>query len=363
MSGLVVTKPGKELQVNFARNQVLRSCARFGRILKLLNVESKKRIAKRTKLDDSERAQVFTRLRAMNDERAYDHHQFPPELSNALLFTDTTGRAWSYNQLRRAAKNGLFERTGSGWDDGVRYAFAAEGDLVADKVMQTRRGFVFSEECAEALAAGEDGFNHYPWFARLKMVYVVLDDLAADLNDPLVILSPDTYTPKEKAVLDALTDANRLLYARTNELRRGGESSPRILKLGAAPAALGWTDGRNYIALERGFLNGAGTELEGFFDICRVLLHEYCHDDPSSADHLHTPEFFRLFHDASDQIQRAATCAHYRYMRSLVGGSRSLEKKRLKAQAQAAHERIAFGDAGRTGQSLPAAELSAEPAR
>lgn len=59
------------------------------------------------------------------------------------------------------------------------------------------------------------------------------------------------------------------------------------------------TDGSTYIAVNRDFLQKIDASYDGFTTLGLLLVHEYCHDEASSETHVHSPEFYRRYHDAS----------------------------------------------------------------
>lgn len=70
----------------------------------------------------------------------------------------------------------------------------------------------------------------------------------------------------------------------------------RKLKFGESKNKDGWTDGKNYIAINKKFI----TKRETFEKICSnvyfILCHEYAHVDASFDDDRHSPEFYDRFH-------------------------------------------------------------------
>ncbi len=337
LSGVVVTKVGKPLTINFARNQCLRSCSRFKRILELLGHQAKKRIARRTNLDDSERAAAFV------DVRNSDGYVFPDELRSAKLFQDVTGRYWSFKQLEKLARSETFEKDGAGR---LRYCFAPEGDQRADRIMQSGRGFAFSEAMADELGVDSStGFDHIKPLRTLHMAFATIEQLSANMNGDFVTVHPSKYTPLERLVIEALTPCSYSVARIVGQTLEPGSNglNPRALRVGCSDIADAWTDGSDYIALNRAFIARHGSSSAGFQDLALLLLHEYCSSDSTAGRHVHAPEFYRLFHDCSSRMGALAEWAQQAYVRKLRNVAEKYESERLKQEHQSALEKKAFG--------------------
>tara|TARA_B100000287_G_scaffold426957_1_gene475738 strand:+ start:2175 stop:2543 length:369 start_codon:yes stop_codon:yes gene_type:complete len=70
--------------------------------------------------------------------------------------------------------------------------------------------------------------------------------------------------------------------------------------LGESAGMLAWTNGKNYIALDRKYLREQFREgLTGVIRVCSVIAHEYCHPDCSDDPDVHTHglDFYERFHN------------------------------------------------------------------
>jgi len=100
------------------------------------------------------------------------------------------------------------------------------------------------------------------------------------------VIDPETLTEEEKEGLETANAINDVLF--------GAE---RDLKPGTSETAEAWTDGEHYIAIDRAQLAACSTQLHGLAKLALLLLHEYCHDEPSTGSHTHNLAFYRQFHE------------------------------------------------------------------
>ena len=100
----------------------------------------------------------------------------------------------------------------------------------------------------------------------------------------------------------------------------------RRIELGEAGGTAAWTDGRRWIGFDRFYLARYGRRgWPGWRHLCRVLLHEYAHDVPDGAAHMHDMEFLLRMHETllsprfnEDTVVRAGVSA-YNAMRARQG--------------------------------------------
>src|SRR5690606_27075562 len=98
-----------------------------------------------------------------------------------------------------------------------------------------------------------------------------------------------SLTAKERFLLEFL----RSTYRRCFDWRG---PHPRRLVAGESETAEAWTDGATYIAIRRDHIKSA-ENLNGWLYIAELLHHEQTHQDPTTDQHTHTPEFYHAFHD------------------------------------------------------------------
>lgn len=297
-AGTVVSK--QRLDVNFARNDVKENCPIWKRIAKDLRGVAERKVDRAKPLTDDERFYYATQLR---------HGELTGAQATKLkLFTDVVGRHWSASEiLSYQRKHGITSLT-----------VAERNDAKGDKLMQQNTAFVLSRETLERFSAS----SLDDLMSTLQMSRVSLGDLKAEpfhrlashLLGDYVLIPKTKWTPTERAVLRNLTEPS-WAYARMVSKLYPGQSryvydynydAQRTLQLGESDVASAWTDGSSYITITRSFLRRAGTDAAGWYKIALMMLHEYCHDDPTTESHTHTPEFYQRYHDAHDAVAEYA---------------------------------------------------------
>lgn len=284
VSGVVVSR--KQLDVNFARNQVLGTCKVWKNIRPLVDAKGKQKIAKTsTILSDAEQGNVISRL-VSGDMR-------PCDVEKIRFIRDSTGKVWSPKLIR----NKGFEY----------FSVAKEGDMFADKVMQTGRAFVISQECLELFECeASELFKKFAW--RGMPLFCELDKLTSGMNQLGEQLDKKTWKKTEIAWLKVATRMMQTSCGgwEQDENNRWVQKYPeRRVTLGTSHVALAWTDGatfvtfaREYLATLKMFKNGV-PNVKDYTKFATVLLHEMCHDT-DSRENIHSPDFYREFHDRAN---------------------------------------------------------------
>ena len=100
----------------------------------------------------------------------------------------------------------------------------------------------------------------------------------------------------------------------------------RRIELGEAGGTAAWTDGRRWIGFDRFYLARHGRRgWPGWRHLSRVLLHEYAHDVPDGAAHMHDMEFLLRMHDTflsprfNEDVVVCAGVSAYEAMRARRG--------------------------------------------
>lgn len=324
VAGTVITKRGRALVLNMARNDILRAeCELFGRIQKQC---AKIAAARRGK----EKAKRLT-----NDDRAYMAAQTANpeniELLEQKIFTLTNGRHLSFSQLVAGA--GL--------------AAAPSGDRIAEKIMRSGQVRVLAEatldrfNCATIeelvtalidrleLANSEKPDHMLDYKLRLirrTTWYPQLADVPAYAEINNAVIPYKDLTKQQQAILHALDDASRVSKDAVEMRQNGGVSlggwtAPRKLRLATSEGCEAFTDGRSYIAIVDEVAEAAVKQgLSGWFRLTALLVHEYLHDSDDTGSHSHDQEFYEVFHDvmldSTDALMKAAIKAMRYYTKS-----------------------------------------------
>jgi len=308
ISGTVISR--KQLDVNFARNQVLGSCPIWKRIKQVIDSSGAKKVTEKQELTQAERENIINRLMD-GSLKAY-------QVKKSKFLTDVTGKHWSPSSIKRKKF--------------IHYSVAPSGDAIGDRIMQRNQAFVLSQECADLFA--EFGVSVDQIMNRLQDYdvlpsYKPLEFFSEDMNDEHYILPSDEWKKAEKAWMKVAE--HMFAY-----LRRDNYRMRRRFFVGQSDVADGWTDGSSYIAINRGFMSGLKMFKDGmanpsaFMSMLMLVAHEMCHDT-DSRDNIHSPDFYRAFHDLVSREGHVALSYTMKWMtparyKTLTGAYESTEE-------------------------------------
>lgn len=276
--GIVVSR--KQLKVNFARNDVQSDCPVWKRALKDVDTRATTANLRTPSLDDAGRIRLAHQWR--------EGSLTAQEARSLRLFTAVTGRHYSLDQLCRSQR---------------KLTACPRGDLLGDKIHKREVVFVLAEDTVERFRF-KAGPALTVWLAEqaaicsgreTKFTFYDFARLTRDIDRKHQIVADDQLTPTERVWL-------QLLGTAACKLGPNSSATSRRLLIGVSKTAAGWTDGQTYVAIERSFLARQALELRGFHDVGALLLHEFCHAAPDTAEHTHTQEFYETFHDHVESI-------------------------------------------------------------
>lgn len=341
VGGTIVSKPGKAIAQNLARNDILvKECPVWQTMdptIRKLALPFKEKVHKETMTDDMRRALAKEALTPTGMRT----------LLNQPLFTLTTRKHLTIKKL-----------LGTGY-----LSLAKAYDPGADKLMQNKQAMVLDastlerfnvDTVAELVAKVRKGFKAQQAYnatldyrhpdkvwdyslseleARLEKVDTTesINDLPFDPVLPFTEVSVRNITDKEKIVLMALRRQMgsigwQVLSNNSDETDRvatfqASKRYNRTLQLCEDGAGMdACTDGRANIWINRAYMmKRAKMGLPGFVQIMNLLVHEYAHGEGSMGNHGHSPEFFEVFHDTL-RYGDVATCALSAYAMSVKNG-------------------------------------------
>lgn len=313
-SGVVVTKPGHPLMVNFARNQVLRECPLFKQIMAKLTELGSDGMAGKKKLTAAQRGAMWDGLK--------EKGTLPKNLRQARFLEDTNGVFWSVEQIERLAR-----RRNVYSPRAFVLSFAEADDRRADIIMQQAWGFVLGKV---VLSQFSDKGNEEERAVRLvkalgldSVVQVLpFADLVHKLEYSFEMILEKDWTKLEKMVLSALRLASWQVVAIMRRLHMTDRKRVRSIGLGKSTTALAWTDGTSVIVFDRVFLRACGCSEVGFHRLLLTMAHEYVHDTPTEGRHNHDDEFYRLYHELSHEMPRIARLTYARFVANLRARTR-----------------------------------------
>lgn len=73
----------------------------------------------------------------------------------------------------------------------------------------------------------------------------------------------------------------------------------RRMMVGESPVAHAWTNGTDTIWMNRNLLRRVAEGYGGIAALTTIVLHEYMHDTPDTETHAHDEDFYKMFHDIS----------------------------------------------------------------
>lgn len=336
MGGTVVSK--KQLEVNFARNDVQSTCPVFKKVSDRIKKESGTSAAKKTKLTDAERDMLVRQF--LSGEL---------DISEAMklrAITDVNGRSWPIDKL-----------TQLGYKFSNRLVVADRGDQMIETAR--RRGIAFSidegtlerfgaadgkafikrvVQCARRIEAANPGTRD--WSARSKIRQLtngsferdteVVDraDLSPFVSDEHIALEESELTPDFKCMRSAISRGYQQLLVALNRAKyEDRRFEYRDIRLGRSESAMAWTDGQQtiWIDLEHARLLRRG--VAGAYQIASTLLHEMLHEGPDTGTHQHDFAFYQAYHDLSGLPEDPLGLAAERMVSVFISKLRQNKKK------------------------------------
>lgn len=325
-TGGEIVSRGPFTGINYARNDIDASDPKWRRIRKLIEKRSTENVRKKPRLSDHEREFVAKQLA----DGTYDAE----DARDMRILFDVTGRAWAPGTLENHLQRHSVPAV----------TVAPEGDFKADTLMQKGLAFVFAsrtldmfgvETLEELIAVLEKRVKNFDWPRHTTVLDY--ERATAGLSDRHRIVDDESLTAKERFLINFL----RSIYHRCC----GCQEKPRRLVVGESETANGWTDGATYIALRRDHVQRAES-LEGWLYIAELIHHEQTHQDATTEQHNHTPEFYRAFHDTLREgfLRRFVGYAVAEFPSALAAADRSLTRRQartLDKLAKAGHSQDA----------------------
>ena len=293
--GAVVTK--KQIKVNFARNDVQSDCPVWKKILPFIKQKANEKNLRSSALDDAGRSSLARQL--LSGELSWS------DIYNAKLVTAVNGRQFTLDSLRYPYRYG------------DKLTVCKRNDPLGDKIFQQRLAFVIADETLDrfnvkTLKQLETKIKKSNSDFRMATV-VDFASITKGMNRDQILLEDSEIKPSERIWKDV---ADTLLYALDRCFPNKTSRHRRRLAIGVGPAH-GWTDGMSYIALSRGFLSKLHFNLQGVCALTHLVLHEMCHDEPDTAEHAHTHEFYEQFHEA-DRYHGEAVAKGFRRLTACI---------------------------------------------
>jgi len=283
VTGVVVSK--KQLEVNFARNEIMSSCPVYASMQEVIKKNRITKIRKRKRsLSRNERIALLCDLRdggvKYQDIRALNL----VELSNDKMM--------SLDKIRQIR---------------IPWTFAPHGERVADRLMYLDQAVCINEELLDELDYSGDSRTFFDWLLRaayasdsryrgglqsqwepMKRCYQEFrtgqGGLASGFTNVLTRIPQEKWTVAEKRIVKALQKFDCW--------------DNRVICIGTSDTSLAWTDGHSYICLAREYLRSMSfNNIWSVSHLVMTMFHELAHTDSTEDSHHHGMEFYRAFHN------------------------------------------------------------------
>lgn len=152
---------------------------------------------------------------------------------------------------------------------------------------------------------------------------VSLEEVSSHITDQYDYVDHKKLPPHQKALLEGLQAVAQSLHeedwrenyrrmsAEEKNERWGRGSRPgnhiaandererdgRKVLAGDSDVAMGWTDGKTYIAIDQTVLRDVLAGKHSISFLVSLMVHEHSHDEPDQGGHIHSMEFYQRFHD------------------------------------------------------------------
>lgn len=276
VGGVVVSK--LQLDVNFARNDILQTCKIWKAIRRKVDTTGVREVKRKIQLSDDERVNVIQRLLA-GEMTGYDAFALQ-------IFKDVCGRAWSAKKIQRAHF--------------PRWSLSHLGDRVGETLIDTGDCLVLDREWMGLFECDPstvfEKFNLFQSTKEPRPVYADLEAVKGNLNESQIAMPEQKWTAKERVWLDLLGRCARYFG-----------KGDRQLRLGTSNTANAWTDGYSYIYFSREYLHNleyeklAAPNLPDITRTLTTLAHEYCHDQDDCLCMVHGSNFDQKFRDRMER--------------------------------------------------------------
>lgn len=283
VGGVVASK--KQLQVNFARNDIQSTCEIWQRVGDKLREIAGASFTANKNYTDAEIERIATILRT----RQYIN----PEVEKAKIIKCVTGRLYSMHQLRQTAHNYNYFTT------------APDGDRIGDTLQRSKIAFVVAESTLRMFKVNDlrelvDCWVDHGAFGSLTRFERIIDkiskftELTKGYRDEYKTLKTEDCSRTQKAWLSIA----QYILRWAKEPDQLAYQEPRVALCGDSAVALAWTDGRTHVTYDKKFLNELPLTLEGVLKLALVTQHELQHDVPDTDRHSHDQAFYERFHDS-----------------------------------------------------------------
>lgn len=193
--------------------------------------------------------------------------------------------------------------------------------LIADTLDNPRKdpGFLRLENEENEVGAEYSRLKEmYPYNAAFDHIKIIeLSEVSSHINDIYELIEKSELRPHQLAMLQALQDASEAItdiirrqrYQRLSEKEKEAlyqlpyrsrihyQTTTRNMIIGKSDVADAWTDGESFIAVNLQVITQVLNGKKSVSSLVSLLIHEYCHEEPDAGGHIHSPDFYELFHE------------------------------------------------------------------
>ena len=343
IGGTIVSK--KQLDVNFARNDVQSTCPVFKAISAHIRKEANTGARKKARLTDAQR-----------DMLVRDYLSGDLALKDACklrAITDVSGRSWPIDKLVQISHQFCGRMVvGTRGDQMIETAQARKIAFSIDQGTLERFGANDAETFLARIAEGARNLlktqdhGHDTWTERRRLNTLALREtqgieivdrgyLYNFIRDDYIALKPAEMTPDHKVILYSIERGYQQMIQALN--RSGYEDRTftlRHLRLGKSDTAMAWTDGTATIWIDEKHARDLRRGYPGAWQIATTLLHEMLHEGPDTGTHQHDFQFYSAFHDMTslplDPLGKCAEAMVKAFISQLKQHKRKLSAKLLR---------------------------------
>lgn len=319
VGGRIVTKPGKALEQNLARNDILvKECPVWKKVnatvKKLAEAHIGKASASHNLTPEMRRVKAKEALtpegtQALLGEKLFTLTNNKHVSLEKLLSTGLISTAKSFDQ---AADKFIQRNQAMVVDDGTLSRFGADSvtEMLQRITKAVEQQLTVMKQARTSIKIGRRHVYYYELERLLTTLktckgYDALADMPLDSKINYELVDVRKLTPEEKGVAFALKKQMRAIGFNVAAYRQPDVDPWRVdfreRKLaffndnGTTQA---FTDGATTIWLNRKvMMQKARKGSPGFMELMALLVHEYLHDTTSQVAHGHPPEFYEDFHN------------------------------------------------------------------
>lgn len=288
--GIVVSK--KQLKLNFPRNEVMADCPVWYHINNVIKENIVKKSTKKyVSLSEAERRSILKNLR--------DGNQTFQDIKGSRILQTSQDKYISFMMLLKNHKN---------------WTIANIGNRQADRCIQKGSHIVFAQEMLDAMNYTGETQHFFSWLLKTVIAKNCSRyDWSLAVKMDKIENVKNFYNPFKQAVSKSRSSCSTIAHNKLTKIEKRLISllesfdcwSDRSIQIGLSSGALAWTDGCNFINLDRMWLNGLNFNQD--VDIAHlfgILSHELAHCNDTSDTDIHGEDFYENYHEITTRANR-----------------------------------------------------------